>query len=57
MDGIAAEIAIKVRVLLQNHDVNPSASEEKSRHHSRRSAADDEAATAGFKNRIHKLPL
>jgi hypothetical protein len=53
VDGIAAEIAIEVRVLLQNHDVNPSASEKKPSHHSRRSTADDKAAIAGFRNRVH----
>ena len=57
MDGIAAEIAIEIRVLLQYHDVDSGASKEKARHHSRRSTTDNEAATACFRNRIHGLPV
>ena len=61
MNGIAAEIAIEIRMLLQNHNVNSGASKEKARHHSRRSASDNKAATARFRDRIHdqatKSPL
>lgn len=53
MNRIAAEIAIEIRVLLQNDDVNSGSGEEKARHHSRRSAADNKAATAGFRDGIH----
>ena len=55
MNGIAAKIAIEIDVLLQNYDVNSGARKEKPRHHSRRSATHDKAATAGFRNRIHGL--
>ena len=48
MNRIAAEIAIEIRVLLQNDDVDSSAGEEKARHHSRRSAARQQGSDCGF---------
>ena len=43
MNRVAAEIAEEVRMLLQHHDVDAGAREQKSEHHSRRSAAGDAA--------------
>ena len=45
VDGVAAEVAQEIGVLLQHHDVDAAAGEEKAEHHSRRSAPDH--ATGG----------
>jgi len=42
MDGVAAEIAEEVGMLLEHDRTDPGASEQKPRHHPRRAAADDE---------------
>jgi hypothetical protein len=44
MNGIAAEIAIEIRVFFQNNDVHPRPREQITRHHARRPGADNEAA-------------
>jgi hypothetical protein len=41
MHGIAAKVAEKIRMLLQNDNAYPGARQEKSKHHSRRSTAGD----------------
>ena len=43
VDGVAAEIAEEVGVLLEHDDIDPGAGEEKAEHHPRRSAAGDAA--------------
>ena len=43
MDRVAAEIAEEIRVLLQHHDVDAGAREQKAQHHSRGAAAGDAA--------------
>ena len=44
MNGIAAEIAVEIRVFFQNNDVHSGAREQITSHHARRPAADNEAA-------------
>ena len=44
MDGVAAEIAQEIGVLLQHDDVDAGAREQKAEHHAGRPAADDAAA-------------
>ncbi len=41
MNGIAAEIAQEILVLLEHRDLNPGTGEEKAEHHARRPATDD----------------
>ena len=43
MNRVAAKIAEEVRMLLQHHDVDAGARQQKSQHHSRRAAAGDAA--------------
>jgi hypothetical protein len=43
MDGVAAEIAEEVGVLLEHHHLDPGAGEQEAEHHSRRAAAGDAA--------------
>jgi hypothetical protein len=44
MNGIAAEIAVEIRVFFQNNDVHSRPREQITSHHARRPAADNEAA-------------
>ena len=46
MDRVAAEIAIEIRVLLENHDFDTGAGQQVTSQHPGRSAADDDAAGA-----------
>ena len=43
MNRVAAKIAEEIRVLLQHHDVDAGARQQKAEHHPRRSAAGDAA--------------
>ena len=43
MNGVAAEIAQEIGVLLQHHDLNAGARQQESEHHAGRSAAGDAA--------------
>ena len=53
MNGVAAEIAIKIGVLLQHDCVHAGAGEEVTAHHSGRSAADDRATDPNLRQRAH----
>ena len=55
MDRIAAEIAKEIGVLFQNDHLNAGAREEVASHHSGRSAADNDAASASVVHRFHRL--
>ena len=44
VDGVAAEIAQEIGVLLQHHDVDAGAGQQKAQHHAGRAAAGDAAA-------------
>src|SRR5206468_10815370 len=48
MDGVAAEIAQEVAMLLQPDDLDPPARQQESEHHAGRPAADDAAAGGQF---------
>ena len=43
MDGVAAEVAQEVAVLLQHHGPHPGARQQEAQHHARRPAAHDAA--------------
>jgi hypothetical protein len=51
MDRVAAEVAEEVGVLLQHHDIDAGASEQKPEHHPGRPAAGDGAARGDFDSR------
>ena len=55
VDGVAAEVAEEVLVLLQHHDLDAGAGEEKSEHHPGGAAAGD-AATRGDGFSCHAHP-
>jgi hypothetical protein len=46
MNGIAAKIAVEIRVFFQNNDVHSGPREQITSHHARRPAADNEATNA-----------
>ena len=56
MNGVAAEIAEEIGVLLQHDDIHPGARQEKAEHHSGRSAPGD-AAFGGDRGVRHHGPL
>ena len=54
MNGIAAEIAVKIGVFFQNNDVHSGTCEQITSHHARWSAADDEATDVDVRERAHE---
>src|ERR1700758_2365718 len=54
MNGVAAEIAQEVCMLLEHDDVNARARQQKSQHHPCRTSAND--ATTGLELCVHRLP-
>src|SRR4030095_4934366 len=53
MNGVASEIAVEIGVFFQNNDVHSGARQQKPGHHAGWSAADDEAADADVRERVH----
>ena len=53
MNGVTAEIAIEIRVLLQHHHGYPGPREQIAGHHTCRAAADNYAANFHFVRRTH----
>jgi len=53
MDGIAAEVAKEIGVLLQHHDIDAGAREKKAKHHPGRPAAGDAALGRNRRIRHH----
>jgi hypothetical protein len=54
MNGVAAEVAQKVGVLLQDDNIDAGTGQEKAKHHARRPAAGD-AALCGDRCVVHTL--
>ena len=57
MNGVAAEVAEEIGVLLEHHDVNRHPRKKKAQHHARWSASDDAAARSQYLRHARKYTL
>jgi hypothetical protein len=57
MNGVAAEVAEKIGVLLEHYDVNRHARKKETQHHARWSASNDAAARSQYLCHARKYTL